>query len=74
MAFISKAVCATRTVLASAHSMLIFFACLSFQLRRTARPTAAHAARPFATQGQYEIIDHQYDVCVVGAGGKYRRF
>lgn len=42
---------------------------VSPQLRRSARPTV-NAVRPFATKGQYEIIDHQYDVCVVGAGGE----
>mmetsp|Transcript_114 Transcript_114/g.118 ORF Transcript_114/g.118 Transcript_114/m.118 type:complete len:630 (+) Transcript_114:49-1938(+) len=36
---------------------------------RKVRPSSVPAAQTFATKGTYEIIDHQYDVCVVGAGG-----
>jgi len=39
-------------------------------VRRLARPVGTSPlARPLSTKGSYEIVDHQYDVCVVGAGG-----
>jgi succinate dehydrogenase (ubiquinone) flavoprotein subunit len=39
------------------------------QLRRLARPSSATAAPLSTLKGKYDIVDHQYDVCVVGAGG-----
>ena len=40
-------------------------------LRPAARAaTAPTARRALSTQGDYTVVDHEYDVVVVGAGGR----
>ena len=40
-------------------------------LLRTFRPLSKQlpSTKPFSTTGAYQVIDHQYDAIVVGAGG-----